>query len=192
MVLSTFTVVAFEVKMFDLTKMDPAGGMARGISSAYCDCMSNTFGIARESVAAAPEPDPASEVVYLSGPWAKLGWVGKSILTIAAGHKWGVFLTDADAQVDVVRNTYCVAKALDCAKALIFDSDGMALELASEGRPLEDVMVELETKPLLKRFCVATAADAAIVASEIGLFEDATHGYFEIDFSHNLESICQG
>ena len=181
-VLSTFTVVAFEIRELDISKLDPASSVACGISSAYCGCMSSLFGMARERIAVTPEPDIASDVIYLSGPWGRLGWAGESILAIAAGHKWGVFLADMDARIDVVRNAYCVAKSLNSAKALIFDSGGMALELASDGRPFEEVIAALGPKPLFKRFCMTSADDVAGVATEMGLYEDADYGYFEIHF----------
>ncbi|MDC8013996.1 hypothetical protein [Tahibacter soli] len=180
--LSTFTVVAFDIKDIDLRELEPAGSIASGISSTYCDCMLKAFGEVRRYTPVTPEPDPASNVIYLAGPWGRLGWAGQSVLAIAAGYKWGVFLSNLNARIDAIRSAYCVAKTLNCARALVFDSDGMALELASDGRPIDEVIAALQSKPFLMRFCMTSAADAAVVANKMGQFEDAEEGYFKIDF----------
>lgn len=176
------TMVFLDAALGDLRELDQSGDLARSVGANYCECMLENFGVHRSNVDVRTDRDSDSGIVELSGPWDAISRVGKSSLALSTVVKWGVFLSDTEERISILREVLCLTKVFASTKVVIFSSDSSAYDFAIEGGGCAAVLGALELGWRRFAFSVSPSDFVEFLTTKIlDLGDDMDGGYLEID-----------
>jgi hypothetical protein len=178
--LSISTIISFDTNIGNLLSFGPSNELAQHLAKGYCECMQARFRVDRAYKDVSIDPVSEADMVWLNGPWKGSGWIGASSLTLGTGVKWGVFLTDQEERIDVLREALCLAEHLKTGTMIFFNSGERAFDVATDGAPLPDIVNALNAEARAV-FEVSSPADADALAESIRHLSDSLEeGYFKV------------